>query len=245
MKILTSVFGIIGLFLMNSCDNQDFTERPVHELYNMALDLMLKKDYGDAAKTFEETDRQHPSAKESTKAQVMAAYCYFMNANYDNARATISTFLQDHPNHPEYDAYMLYLGTLCNYALLRKYDRDQSESPGALNSFQNLQKKYPNSAYAKDMNKKIAFVKGIMKEKEYSLGMYNYDRKYYLAASKRFMRVIDEYPDSDRDEECMFLTIVCYRELLVKSLADDMYSKMKKKYPKSKWIIEYDQKYKG
>ena len=66
----------LGLTLVAACaDKPDaYVERPVEDLYNDAMNHIDYDEYEDAAKLFEEVERQHPYSGWATKAQLMAAY---------------------------------------------------------------------------------------------------------------------------------------------------------------------------
>ena len=57
-------------------------DEPADKLYNEGLYLLNQKsDYKDAAKKFEEVDRQHPYSEWARKALMMSAYAYYEAAN--------------------------------------------------------------------------------------------------------------------------------------------------------------------
>ena len=56
-------------------------DEPADKLYNEGLFLLnSKKDYKDAAKRFEEVDRQHPYSEWARKSLIMTAYAYYRRA---------------------------------------------------------------------------------------------------------------------------------------------------------------------
>ncbi|MBV8061831.1 MAG: outer membrane protein assembly factor BamD, partial [Alphaproteobacteria bacterium] len=57
----------------------------VESLYNKAADTLDKGEYTEAAKQFAEVERQHPYSQWATKAQVMEAFSYYQNTDYDEA----------------------------------------------------------------------------------------------------------------------------------------------------------------
>src|SRR5476651_1595483 len=76
-------------------ENATYVEQPVDQLYNRALDDLGAENYKQAAKEFEEVDRQHPYSVWATKAQVMAAFTYYQSNKYDEALIAIDRFIQD------------------------------------------------------------------------------------------------------------------------------------------------------
>src|SRR5579872_2664576 len=68
---------VVGLgLILAGCGGtkEGYVERPVEGLYNTAMDQLYDKEYDQAAKTFDEVDRQHPYSVWATKAQIMSAY---------------------------------------------------------------------------------------------------------------------------------------------------------------------------
>ena len=58
--------ALVGTLALGACsffskdDDKAYAEAPVEQLYNRALDSLGSSDYKNAAKGFEEVDRQHP-----------------------------------------------------------------------------------------------------------------------------------------------------------------------------------------
>ena len=61
---------------------------PPGKMYADADALLNSGDYTDAAKKFEDLDRDHPYAPEARRAIVMAAYAYYKAGKYPEAIAS-------------------------------------------------------------------------------------------------------------------------------------------------------------
>src|SRR3954462_8899269 len=82
---------------------------PADKLYNQGLFLMNSKhDYKQAAKRFEEVDRQHPYSEWARKALLMSAYAYYEGTNYDDSIIAAKRYVTLHPGSPD-AAYAQYL----------------------------------------------------------------------------------------------------------------------------------------
>ena len=75
----------------------EYVETPVEDLYNDALDLLENQEYRTAARAFDEVERQHPYSAWATRAQMMSAYAYYMQRDYDDAILAAQRFLELHP----------------------------------------------------------------------------------------------------------------------------------------------------
>ena len=131
-----------------------YVERPVEELYNAALDQMEQRQYATATETFDEVERQHPYSVWATKAQMMAAYAYYLANRYADAILALDRFIQLHPANRDV-AYAMYLKGLSYYEQISDVSRDQKITELALTSFKELISRFPNSKYARDAKVKI------------------------------------------------------------------------------------------
>ena len=61
---------------------------PPAKMYAFAEGLLNNHSYTDAAKKFEDLDRDHPYAPEARRAIVMAAYAYYKAGKYPEAIAS-------------------------------------------------------------------------------------------------------------------------------------------------------------
>src|SRR5436305_319036 len=75
---------------------------PADKLYNEGLYLMNnKRDYKQAAKRFEEVDRQHPYSEWARKALLMSAYAHDEGTNYDDSIIAAKRDVTLHPSTPD------------------------------------------------------------------------------------------------------------------------------------------------
>src|SRR5262249_44302013 len=65
-------------------DDDYVPENPADSLYNQGLYLLnTKQDYKEAAKKFDEVDRENPYSEWARKALLMSAYAYYQAEQYD------------------------------------------------------------------------------------------------------------------------------------------------------------------
>ena len=102
--------ALAALVVLAACSEDEavYLERPVEELYNVAMDDLLDGSYMEAAKGFDEVERQHPYSIWATRAQIMAAYAYYKNNDYDESIISADRFIKLHPGHKDV-AYAYYL----------------------------------------------------------------------------------------------------------------------------------------
>src|SRR5919106_1212679 len=97
-----TLFGIAsgGCSLFNK--DEVLPDQPADKLYNEGLYLLNeKKDAKNAAKKFEDVDRQQPYSEWARKSLVMSAYAYYQAQQYDDSIAAAQRYVTLHPGSPD------------------------------------------------------------------------------------------------------------------------------------------------
>src|ERR1700749_292501 len=93
------------------CSKEDdyVPDSPADLLYNEGLYLLSnKQDYKEAAKKFDEVDRQNPYSDWARKALLMSAYSYYQAQEYDDCINSAKRYVTLHPASAD-AAYAQYL----------------------------------------------------------------------------------------------------------------------------------------
>ena len=119
-----------------------YIEKPVEQLYNLAIDQALTGNFKAAAPLFDEVERQHPYSTWATQAQLMAAYSLYQSNQYDEAVNALNRFIQLNPSNKNID-YAYYLKGLSYYERIVDVGRDQRITKQALDTFLEIVKRFP------------------------------------------------------------------------------------------------------
>jgi outer membrane protein assembly factor BamD len=227
---------LFPLLLVACADDKDapLPDKPVNELYNAAEDLMDKKDYKEAARQFEEVERQHPYSQWATRAQLMEAYAFYEAMDYDNAITALDQFIQLHPGNAS-TPYAYYLKALCNYERLADVRRDQSFALNALKELQDVVSRFPETVYAKDAVLKIALVNDHLAGAEMEVGRNYMKQKIYTAAVGRFRTVVEKYQTTSHVPEALHRLVECYLALGIPNEAKATAAVLGHNFPGSEW----------
>jgi outer membrane protein assembly factor BamD len=231
----TLALGACGLF--GSDDDKVYAEAPVEQLYNRALDSLGSSDYKNAAKGFEEVDRQHPYSVWAVKAQVMAAFAYYQSNKYDDAIIALDRFIQLHPGHKDVP-YAYYLKALCYYEQISDVGRDQRMTEQALNALSEVVKRFPDTPYARDARLKVDLAIDHLGGKEMEVGRFYQTRKEYVAAINRYRRVIEQYQTTTHTPEALHRLVECYLALGVTNEARMAAAVLGHNFPGSDWYAD-------
>ncbi len=228
-----------------ACSSDDkekdtYVEKPVNTLYNAGMDALSERRYKEAAKQFDEVERQHPYSMWATKAQLMAAYALYQDNNYQDAINALNRFIQLHPGNRDI-AYAYYLKALSYYEQVTDVERDQSNAEQALASLQELVRRFPDSPYARDARQKIDLVNDHLAGKEMEVGRFYESRGQYLAAINRFRTVVDKYQTTSQVPEALERLVESYMALGIVDEARKTAAVLGYNYPRSQWYIDsYD-----
>ena len=239
-----NVIAACGLaLLLAACSSDDkpaYVERPVSELYNGAQDLLDAKEYQKAAEAFDEVERQHPYSVWATKATLMSAYAYYQDNKYDDAITALDRFISLHPANPDVP-YAYYLKALSYYEQISDVGRDQQMTQHAMDSLDDVIRRFPDSQYARDAKLKKDLTVDHLAGKEMSVGRYYQDRGEYLAAINRFKMVLDKYQTTTHVPEALARLTESYLALGLEGEAKRTASVLGHNFPGSPWYEEsYD-----
>jgi|TARA_R100001509_G_scaffold134769_4_gene88427 outer membrane protein assembly factor BamD len=239
-----NVIAACGLaLLLAACSSDDkpaYVERPVSELYNSAQDLLDAKEYQKSAEAFDEVERQHPYSVWATKATLMSAYAYYQDNKYDDAITALDRFISLHPANPDVP-YAYYLKALSYYEQISDVGRDQQMTQHAMDSLDDVIRRFPDSQYARDAKLKKDLTVDHLAGKEMSVGRYYQDRGEYLAAINRFKMVLDKYQTTTHVPEALARLTESYLALGLEGEAKRTASVLGHNFPGSPWYEEsYD-----
>ena len=232
--------GVATMALLAGCGwfggskEDTYTEQPVEVLYNRALDDLGAQNYKEAAKEFEEVDRQHPYSVWATKAQIMVAFTYYQSNKYDDAIIALDRFIQLHPGHRDIP-YAYYLKGLCYYEQISDVGRDQRITQQALDALSDVAKRFPDSPYARDARIKVELCIDQLAGQEMYVGRYYQQRQLYAGAITRYRTVIERYQTTSQVPEALERLVECYLALGVKQEAQETAAVLGHNFPGSDW----------
>ena len=218
-------------------DSERYVERPVQELYNEAVDALRNEQYTRAAERFDDVERQHPYSVWAVKASLMAAFSHYQATDYDEAILALDRFIQLHPGNSDI-AYAYYLRALCFYERISDVVRDQFNTEKALAALREVVRRFPETSYARDARLKIDLTRDHLAGKEMDVGRYYLTRGHYLAAIRRFRRVVEIYETTTHIPEALHRLTEAYLALGLKNEATKAAAVLGHNYPGSEWYAD-------
>ena len=209
-------------------------DEPADKLYNEGLTLLNKREYADAAKKFEEVDRQHPYSEWARKSLLMSAFSYYEVGKHDETIQAARRYIALHPGSPD-AAYAQYLLASSYYDQIPDVTRDQQRTEKAMQSLDEVVRKYPGTEYAESARRKIEVARDQIAGKEMLVGRYYLDRRNYAGAINRFKAVVTQYQMTRHVEEALMRLTECYMALGIVPEAQTAAAVLGHNFPDSPW----------
>ena len=240
MKLLFQIFLFLLISYLTGCSNtakkttESVTTRNPEIVYSEALNEFESENYNLAFEKFHEIELKFPLSNEAIQSQIMMAFIEYINLEYDSAILKLEKIIKRYPSYKDID-YAYYMIALCHYERIENPDLDGKFNVLALQNFQELINYFPDSKYTKDSKQKIILIKENIAAKHMNVGLFYLNRKNYLAALKRYQKVIDDHFQSKYTPEALHRLVEIYSSLGLIEEAKKTASVLGYNYPKSKW----------
>jgi len=234
--VITRLISI--LFILVSCSNiEDHKKQAIEtdvDIYKRALLLIEENDYKSALNEFENLLLNYPFSDLAVKSEITSAYSLYEDNQIQKAINKLNSFIEMNPTG-ELTIYAHYLLGMCYYIQTSQKGRDASLSLKAINYFQIIESKYPNSKYAKDAKLKILYLKNRLAENELAVGKFYLKKNASGSAIKRFKVILEKFQNTSVIPETLYrlseaLLITGLKEEAQKSIAILNYN-----FPKNEW----------
>jgi outer membrane protein assembly factor BamD len=216
-------------------DDDLVPDTPADKLYNEGLFLLNnKQDYKEAAKKFDEVDRQNPYSDWARKALLMSAYANYQAKEYTDCISSAQRYVTLHPGSPD-AAYAQYLIGSSYYDQILDVSRDQARADKAINALEEVARKYPDSEYATAAKKKIDMARDQLAGKEMEIGRFYMDKRDFIGAINRFKVVVTQYQTTRHVEEALERLTEAYVSLGIIDEAQTAAAVLGHNFPDSAW----------
>ncbi|MGN6515373.1 MAG: outer membrane protein assembly factor BamD [Rhizomicrobium sp.] len=246
-RVAAAAFLAIAALGLSACsdsstesDPATYVERPVEQIYSDAWRQINGQNWEQAAKQFDEVERQHPYSIWARRAMLMSAFCYYQANKYTEATNTADQYISLHPGSKEV-AYAFYLKAMSLYQQIVDVGRDQTITEQALTALQDVVQRFPDSEYARDARLKIDLTLDHLAGKEMEVGRYYLVRHDYIGAINRFKTVVQRYQKTPQIAEALERLTEAYYALGVYNEAKTAAAVLGANYPGSPWYQDaYD-----
>ena len=234
-----SITLIIMLFLI-SCSSNKETKDTVsinsspEILYIEAMAIFKNNDFEGALIKFKEIESKYPLSNEAVQSQIMSGFIDYLSMEYESAIFKYNRVIQKYPSHKNID-YVFYIKAMCYFEQISHEELDSNNNIKALENFEQVILRFPESDYAKDSKLKIILVKENIAAKHMDVGRFYMKNDKYIAAMNRFKIVIEEFAQTKFTPEALFRLVEIYYKLGMIEEANKTAAVIAYNYPDSKW----------
>jgi len=210
------------------------------DYYNAAKEQFDNHNWDSAIKLYEQLEAKFPFGRFAQQAQLEVAYAYYKQGETASATSALEKFIKLHPNHANID-YALYLKALVNFRedlgpLTRMIpqdlaDRDPKSARESFEAFKELVTRFPESRYAEDSVKRMAYLVEALSRHEINVARYYLARGAYLAAANRAQDAVTKFPNSSMHHEALDIMVEAYDRMGLTELRDDAKRVIARNYP--------------
>ncbi len=206
--------------------------------------------YNKALKLFEKITPLFRGKPQMERIQYMVANSNFNEKNYSLAGYYFNRFAKNYPKSSKKEDAE-FLSALSYYKDAPRFSLDPTTTNKALNAFQTFIDKYPNSSKMVEANGYYKELRLRLEKKSFEIAKTyyktaEYDYRNYEAAIVAFDNLLSDYMGTKYREEALYYRLKAAYDFAMKSTqrrkskriksAIKAYEKLKRNYPKSKFI---------
>jgi outer membrane protein assembly factor BamD len=234
---------IAGCAATNNNPTKDWDAK---RLYDEAQRAMTAGKYDVAIKQFEGLEARFPYGRYAQQAQLEIIYAYFKNNQGPLAIEAADRFIRLHPTHPHV-AYAYYLKGLVNVPRregLARYlntgedarRQDPKSVEEAYLAFQEVVERFPDSHYAQDASRRMAYLSNEIAKHEISVAKFYLDEDAYVAAVNRSKFVLQNFQSTPSVEDALGIQAIAYQRMGLTELMRDTVQVLELNFPNSEYF---------
>jgi outer membrane protein assembly factor BamD len=247
-NLIPALILALALTACSGLETDPTQDWSAQRFYQEAKTALAAKDYATAIKHFETLEARYPYGPYADQAQLEIAYAYYKDNDLASAIAAANRFIRLHPTHPHVD-YAYYLKGLAYFDDDRNWferlftggdlsNRDPKGMRDAYDSFRELVDRFPDSRYAADSRRRMAYLVDYLARHEIHVARFYYSRRAYVATVNRAQYVIANYQRTPAVEDALGLQAMAYGKLGMDDLMQDSLRVLEKNFPESRYLAD-------
>ncbi|PLX11329.1 MAG: outer membrane protein assembly factor BamD [Marinilabiliales bacterium] len=248
----TFILLIAGLMIVTfGCNGyQKILKSSNNELkYETAIDYYEKGNFNRALQFFDILRAVHRGTPKGELLTYYTANCYFQMKDYNIASYYYKQYTQLYPRG-EHVKKAAFTSAYCNYLDSPRSSLDQTSTFTALKELQNYIDMYPNDDKVEEATRLMDELRDKLEIKDYDIAKLYYYMDSYQAAITSFENILEDYPDTDYQEDILYYITKAYYKYAEKSIYTkqkdryektvEAYNNLMQLYPESKYLKEVE-----
>ena len=168
---------------------------PPETLIQKGIEEYNRARYFMAIEYFNKVLESHRFTPQAILAELKVADCHYYMGKYEEAYVYYEQFEKMHPTN-EAIPYVLYQKAMCHYERIDTVDRDIGGALEAIERFQLLLNRFPNSVYTEDAQAKIAHAQEFLADHEFAVVQFYLRTDQQSQAIIRLKYLLNVYPNA-------------------------------------------------
>jgi outer membrane protein assembly factor BamD len=240
MRIFLLVTVVVLLSSCSSDQAEQDLETTELKFYESAQGSLRSGNYSDAVSKLQLLEARFPFGRFAEQSQLEIVYAYYRSGQPEAARAAADRFIRLHPQHPNVD-YAYYLKGMSSFEedqnFLERFlpldpaTRDPGAARTSFDDFNSLVRRFPDSQYAPDAQKRMIYLRNLLAEYEVNVARYYVRRGAYVAAANRGRYVFENFQATPSVPEALAVMVEAYQLLNMPDLANETLTVLVSNFP--------------
>lgn len=210
--------------------------------FEKANEILEKKNYEEARRTFDELKRSDIDEGYAPLAQLRIADSYVKEEEAELAIDEYKRFLKDYPRH-KYASYAQYQIGMVYYNLVRGPDRGYGAALRALEAFQSLNSLYPRNPYRDEVKYYMEKTRDVIAMHEFMVGDFYFKKGACEGVIGRMEGLLRDFPEYKDMPEVLYRLGVCHKRLEDNARAEQDLNMLRRRYPESPLIEKTEKEF--
>ncbi|MGH7813827.1 MAG: outer membrane protein assembly factor BamD [Candidatus Binataceae bacterium] len=191
-------------------------------------------EYKAAIENYQNLIDRFPFSPYAEDAEMKIGLAHFKEGDYAEAVAALDDFQRMHPTSKQLDLVTYYIAR-SYYDQIGREDQDQTKSRQALDRFQEVEQRFPESDFAALAGEYAEVCRDMLARHQMIVGNYYFKRADFRAAESRFAELMQKWPDTPIAPDGLYELGVALEKEGKAYSASQAFAAVEKHYPGSKW----------
>ncbi len=171
--------------------------------YALGQQAFATHDYKGASIYFQKLIDQYPFSPYAEDAELKIGLSDYQQKHYAEAIASLGDFEKMHPTSKEIELASYYLA-MAHYDQIGRPDQDQSNTEQALQQFEIIERRFPETGFAALAHQQISVCREMLARHQLLIGDFYYQRANFRAAESRLAELMQKWPDTPVGDEALY-----------------------------------------
>jgi outer membrane protein assembly factor BamD len=195
--------------------------------------------YQPAIDDYQKLIDEYPFSPFAEEAELNIGLAYYKSHDYAQAIGALNDFLRMHPTSKHLDIASYYLA-MSHYDQIGRPDQDQTHTELALQEFQSITRRFPESDFASLSREQIEICREVLARHDFLIGEFYQKRANFKAAESRLAEVLALYPDTPIAPEGLYQLGLTLEKQGKKYSAAQAFTALKMHFPNTTYAKNAD-----